>query len=443
MNIGLIAMSGIRALDEELLALGLTLPGFVERSKTIASLPSLGLLTLAGMTPGEHRVRYIEVADVRESRSLPTDFDLVAISSFSAQVKEGYELARRYRALGIPVVMGGLHVTSVPDEPVRHGASTVIGEGEVVWPEILRDAAAGELKPVYSARGREFDLADAPMPAFELLDMAKYNRITIQTSRGCPWRCSFCASSILLTNRYKQKPVAKVLAEIDKVRSLWRRPFVEFADDNAFVNRAWWRAFLPALAKRKVKWFAETDVSVAEDGELLKMMRDAGCVEVLIGFESPVEDGLDDLEMRRNWKRARFPRYRRAIEAIQSHGIRVNACFVVGLDGQGPGVFDAVYDFVEEAVPYDVQITYPTPFPGTPLYRQLQTEGRLLAEGAWERCTLFDINFRPKRMTVEVLRAGFHDLARRLYSDAFTKFRRDTFRDKYLRRPAVRAVATA
>src|SRR5947208_13164097 len=105
MKIGMIAMSGVRACDAELLKLGLTLPGFVERSKTIASLPSLGLLTLAGMTPREHYVRYIEVADIREVGTLPSDFDLVAISSFSAQVKEGYELARRYSALGVPVVM--------------------------------------------------------------------------------------------------------------------------------------------------------------------------------------------------------------------------------------------------------------------------------------------------------------------------------------------------
>ncbi len=127
----MIALSGIRACDAELLELGLTLPGFVERSKTIASLPSLGLLTLAGMTPPQHRIRYIEVADVRECGDLPGDFDLVAISSFTAQINEAYELARRFRAIGVPVVMGGLHVTSVPDEPAMHGASAVIGEGEI------------------------------------------------------------------------------------------------------------------------------------------------------------------------------------------------------------------------------------------------------------------------------------------------------------------------
>ena len=443
LNIGLIAMSGVRALDPELLALGLTLPGFVERSKTIASLPSLGLLTLAGMTPATDRVSYLEVADLKTVGELPTDFDLVAISSFSAQVKEGYELARRYTARGVPVVVGGLHATSVPGEPRRVGASAAVGEGEVVWPEILADARRGSLKWLYDARGREFNMADAPVPAFELLDMDKYNRITVQTSRGCPWKCSFCASSILLTGRYKQKPVAKVLAEVDKVSSLWRRPFIEFADDNAFVNRAWWKQFLPQLERRKVKWFAETDLSVAEDDVLLAMMRDAGCAEVLIGFESPVAEGLDDLELNRNWKKTRFPRYRQAIERIQSHGIRVNACFVVGLDGHGPGIFDALYDFVEQTTPFDVQVTYPTPFPGTPMYQQFKQQGRLLEDGAWERCTLFDINFRPTHMSVEELRGGFHDLVRRLYSDEFTKHRRDTFKEKYLRRPMTRAMRMA
>ncbi len=134
MKIAMIAMSGIRACDAELLELGLTMPGFVERSRTIASLPSLGLLTLAGMTPRQHEVCYLEVADVRDAERVPDDFDLVVISSFSAQIEEGYELARRFRALRVPVVLGGLHVTSVPDEPAACGASAAIGEGENVWP---------------------------------------------------------------------------------------------------------------------------------------------------------------------------------------------------------------------------------------------------------------------------------------------------------------------
>jgi radical SAM superfamily enzyme YgiQ (UPF0313 family) len=410
----------------------------VERSKTIASLPSLGLLTLAGMTPREHDVRYLEVADLNDVEGLPGDFDLVAISSFTAQMTEGYELARRYVAAGIPVVMGGLHVTSVPHEAGRFGATAALGEGEIAWPRILRDARRGRLQPVYDARGREFDLAHAPMPAFELLDIDKYNRLTVQTSRGCPWRCSFCASSILLTRRYKQKPPALVLREIDKICELWPRPFIELADDNAFVNRAYWHKLLPELARRNIRWFAETDLSVSEDEELLRSLRRAGCAQVLIGFESPTEEGLDGVELRRNWKLRKWPHFKEAIHRIQSYGIRVNACFALGLDGHTTAVFDALYDFVEDAVPFDVQITYPTPFPNTPLYDQLKGAGRLTHDEQWHRYTLFDINYRPKPMSVTQLRSGFHDLSSRLYNESFTRWRRDGFRDEARRGGAAR-----
>ncbi len=286
MRIGLIAMSGIRVCDAELLRLGLTLPGFVERSRTIASLPSLGLLTLAGMTGSEHAVEYIEVEDLRQVTALPDGFDLVALSSFSAQISEAYELADRLRATGIPVVIGGLHATSLPAEAGSHADAVVVGEGEPVWLDVVRDAARGALRPVYRSE-RRFDLARAPMPAFHLLDPARYNRLTVQASRGCPFRCEFCASSILLTPRYAQKPVDLVLAEIDRIREIWSRPFLEFADDNALIDKVYWKRLLERLRSRRVHWFAETDLSVHEDEGTLDLMRASGCSEVLIGLESP------------------------------------------------------------------------------------------------------------------------------------------------------------
>ena len=428
MRIALVAMSGIRVVDTDLVALGLTLPGFVERAKTIASLPSLGLLTLAGMTPPEHEVRYFEVADLAGGAHIPTDFDLVAISSFSAQIQEGYALARRFREAGVPVVMGGLHVTVLPEEAVAAGASAVVGEGEVVWPEILADAARGALRPVYDARYRPFDLSASPMPRYELLEVDRYNRLTVQASRGCPWRCTFCASSILMVPRYKQKPVDRVLAEVDRIREVWPRPFLEFADDNAFVNRSYWWALLPELERRDVRWFAETDLSVHEDPEFLRALRRVGCKQVLLGFESPVDEGMDGIETRRNWKWEKRGLYREVVRRVQAEGIRVTACFVLGLDGHTPAVFDEVFRFAEEAVPFDVQITYPTPFPGTPMHRRWKREGRLTHDGQWNRCTLFDISFRPTPMTAEELRAGFHDLTRRLYAEDFTAWRREEAR---------------
>ena len=319
--------------------------------------------------------------------------------------------------------MGGLHVTAVPEEAARHVDAIVIGEGESVWPEVLDDLSRGALKPVYDARQRPFDLSNAPMPAFGMLDMARYNRITVQTSRGCPLKCSFCASSIMLTPKYKQKPADKVLAEVDRICELWRKPFLELADDNSFVNMRYWRALLPELAKRRVRWFTETDISVADDEELLALLAGAGCVEVLVGLESPTPDALTNID-RSGWKQKRAARARENVRLIQSYGIRVNGCFIVGLDAHDEQVFDDIFEFARETQLFDVQITLPTPFPGTPMYRQYAEEGRLTHPTDWERYTLYDLNFRPMRMTGKRLVEGFHDLSKRLYGDEFTRWRR-------------------
>jgi radical SAM superfamily enzyme YgiQ (UPF0313 family) len=423
-HIAFVAMSGVRVCDEELLKLGFTLPGFVERSKAIASLPSLGLLTLIGMTPADRFGRtYVEVPSLAELPDLPGPFDLVAISCLTARIRDAYELAARFRAAGAKVAIGGLHVTALPEEAARHADVIVIGEGESVWPELLEDLSRDTLKTAYDARERPFDLADSPMPAFEVLDLERYNRITVQTTRGCPLKCSFCASSILLTPKYKRKPAEKVLAEIDRIRELRRKPFIELADDNSFVDKRYWRALLPELAKRRVRWFTETDLAVADDEELLAMLAESGCVEVLIGLESATPEALDDID-RSGWKRKRAAHARENVERIQRHGIRVNGCFIVGLDAHGEEVFDDVFDFVRETRLFDVQITIPTPFPGTPMYRQLAAEGRLTHPTDWERYTLYDLNFLPKQMTATRLVEGFHDLSKRLYSSEFTRWRR-------------------
>lgn len=424
-------MSGIRACDKELLSIGLTLPGFIERSKTIASLPSLGLLTLIGMTPEDRFERsYHEVRALAEVGDLPGPFDLVAISSLTAQISDAYGLAARFRAVGAKVIMGGLHVTALPSEAARHADSVVIGEGESVWPEVLEDFERGRLRPVYDARQRPFDLAYAPLPAFEMLDVRRYNRLTVQTSRGCPLKCSFCASSIQLTPKYKQKSADKVLAEIDRILTLFPTPFIELADDNSFVDKRYWRALLPELAKRRVRWFTETDLSVADDEELLALLASAGCAEVLVGLESPTSNALVGID-RSGWKRGRADRAQANVRLIQSYGIRVNGCFIVGLDAHTDQVFEDIFNFVRETELFDVQITLPTPFPGTPMYDQYAREGRLTYPTNWQRYTLFDLNFRPMRMTEMQLVEGFRNLMKRLYSQEFTRWRRDRFRRHY------------
>lgn len=428
-RIGFIAMSGVRAHNAELTQLGLTLPGFVDRNRIIASLPSLGLLTLAGLTPRKFDVEYHEIADLRKLSELPTDFDLVALSTFTAQFYEACDVADYYRSRGVPVVMGGITASSLPEQTKEFCTSVVLGEGEPLWPEVLRDFENGGLKPFYAqSPSGQFDLRDAPMPRFDLLDPDKYNRITVQTSRGCPHKCEFCASSILLTSRYKVKPVEKVIAEIREIKKIWPRPFIEFADDNSFVHREHYKRLLRELAKEKLRWFTEADVRVADDGELLGLMRDSGCQQVLIGLESPRGASLDGVELKTNWKAHQQEYYRDAIAKIQSYGITVNGCFILGLDGDTPEVFDDVLAFVRDSGLYEVQITFLTAFPGTPLYARLKQEGRIIRDKAWELCTLFDINFIPRNMTVGDLQAGFLKLAKHLYSAEETQTRRRRFK---------------
>ncbi len=428
MKLGLIAMSGLRALSPELTELGLTLPGFLERNRVIASLPSLSLLTLAGMTPRAIDISYLEIPDLSKVLDLPGEFDVVGIASYSAQIKDAYRLADRYRQQGTKVILGGLHVTALPQEASAHADCLVLGEAESVWPEVIKDLQRDDLQPLYDARPLSFDLAKAPMPRFDLLEPENYNRLTVQTQRGCPFNCEFCAASLRIAPKFKVKPVEKVISEIRKIKEIWPRPFIEFADDNSFANRAHAKRLLRALAVENVRWFTETDISLAEDGELLALLRDSGCAQVLIGLESPTRKALDGLEKSANWKAKQLDRYRAAIERIQSHGIAVNGCFILGLDGTDSTSFAEILDFAKTSNLYDVQVTLQTAFPGTPLYGRLRKEGRLLQDDAWETCTLFDVNFQPENMSVAELENGFRGLVRELYSDNTTQRRRKQFR---------------
>ncbi len=428
MKIGFLAMSGVRVRDEELIELGLTLPGFVERGRVIASLPSLGALYLAAVTPSAHELKYYEAeADGSEPEDVYT-CDLVAISTFSAQVQEAYAIASRLRQRGVVVAMGGLHVSVMPEETQQQVDHVIVGEGERVWPAVVEAVENG--LPGRTWNAAEFGLVDLrslPIPRYDLLDGRPYNRFTVQTSRGCPWRCDFCASTIMLGLKYRKRPVEHIVRDIQAVRDLRAHPFIEFADDNTFVDKRWGKELCRALIPLGIKWFTETDITVADDPELLALLAQSGCRQLLIGLESPDSSSLEGVELRANFKAKSAGRYLEAVHRIQSFGITVNGCFVLGLDDHTPAIFERIHDFVNELNLYDVQITVMTPFPGTPLYDRLLEEDRLLQPTAWDLCTLFDVNFVPKRMSPKELRKGLHELTRRLYDPAALKRRRSRF----------------
>jgi radical SAM superfamily enzyme YgiQ (UPF0313 family) len=418
MKIGLLAMSGIRAHDPELMRLGLTLPGVVERGRVVASLPSLGLLYLAAVTPPGHELHYFEATEDGAEPKALYECDLVAISTFSAQVFEAYRVADRLRRAGVQVAMGGLHVSVRPEEAEEHADHVIIGEGEQVWPAVVRAAAAGERPRRWdAAQFSPVDVRSLPTPRFDLLGTRPYNRFPVQTARGCPWRCDFCASNIMLQRPYRKRPVEDVARDLRVISRLVKRPFIEFADDNTFVDKEWGKELCRQIEPLRLKWFTETDITVGDDEELLRLMRAARCREVLIGLESPEPTALDGIEMRSNFKARCFDDYKQSLRRIQAHGIMVNGCFILGLDRHTPEIFQHVLDFALAVPLYDVQITVLTPFPGTPLYDRLLREGRLLEPRRWDLCTLFDVNYLPKNMTPDELRKGLYWLTERLYSE--------------------------
>lgn len=425
-KITFVAISGVRIYNQELVKKGLTLPGFVERAQVIASMPSLGLLTLAALTPEHHQVRYLECPEYDEDFAQGLDADLVALSSFTAKAAQMYRLADALRARGITVVLGGLHCTLAPDEAQAHADALVVGEGEPVWPLLLRDFEGGTLRKRYGPSAfHAYPLSSAPIPRYELLELEKYNRLSVQTARGCPLHCEFCASSRIFGG-YKRKPVPHVKREIEAIKRLWPTPFIELADDNTFVDKKWSRQLVSALGDAGVPWFTETDVSVADDPHLLDLLAASGCRQLLIGFEAPSAAALDGIDAG-GFKQRRAHSYLRAIDAIQSRGISVNGCFILGLDTQGPGVFEEIERFVAHSGLTEVQLTVLTPFPGTALYRRLEAEGRLLFPGQWERCTLFDVAFQPKKMSVAQLEEGLATLMGTVYSSEATRHRKRLF----------------
>ncbi len=422
-----VAVSGVRIFDTELLSLGLSLPGFVERGKVIASMPSLGLLTLAGATPKPWTVSYEEApGDVEEAfTQLRTQSpDLVAISFLSARAHDAYRLADMFLAEGFKVVLGGLHVSMCAEEAMAHASAIVIGQGEWIWPQILQDFENSALLPRYGSLLTTEALDTSPVPRFDILDIDRYNRIPVQSTRGCPLDCSFCAASRLISP-YKRKSADRVRLEIQKVTERWPAPFIELADDNTFVNKKWGRELAAVLGEFKgLKWFTETDISLGDDLELIEALARSGCSQVLVGLESVSPESLAHGTDSGQWKKKQREAYTRQIKTIQDHGISVNGCFVFGFDDDTPETFDATREFIEESELSEVQVTLLTPFPGTKLYRDLLAQGRLIDPLAWHKCTLFDVNFVPKNFSPTELRDQFAELVGSVYSEAATNHRR-------------------
>lgn len=427
-HVTFVPLTGFRLREEALLELGMSLPGLAPRTKAIGQLPALGLLTLAGMLPEDWTCDYLPAErcdDELVERITGQRPALVAISALTASIEEAYGLCDRLRERGLRTVLGGLHVTACPDEAAGHADAVVVGSAEGVWRDVLADAAAGALRPVYRSRGRVAG-GDWPLPRLDLLGQAP-PRYTLQTQRGCPLACDFCAASRLL-GPFQEKPLAAIRQELAAIRRIDSRPLVELADDNTFAGSRDPQPLLEALRDANVRYFTEADWRIGERPEVLSGLAESGCAQVLVGIESLVfrYPGMGA-------KLSELKRIMTSVEQIQDAGVPVNGCFIVGANGETRQSLDRLVQFILGSPLAEVQLTLQTPFPGTALRRRLENEGRLLTNRGWPFYTLFDVTYQPDCLSASELERGFREAVSAVFSREATE-RRSALRRRILRK---------
>ena len=397
-------------------------------------LPNLGLLTLAALTGEEFEVSYHD----ENVAALPRGehFDIVALTSMTCQAPRAYRLAERYRAAGAHTVLGGIHPTVLPEEAGDHADTVITGEGEFSWPLFLRDFLAGSPRRRYRAGGF-CDMAQLPVPRYDLIPAGAYRAIPLQVGRGCSLGCEFCSVGAVHGTRYRHKTLEQVHAEIAAIHAVSKaaRPRIFFTDDNLHLHRPFLGSLLETVTPLKINWMAQMDAAAAKDPALLRLMADSGCTQLLVGFESLNPDNLA-LIQEHGPKRTLFAEYGELVRTIQSHGIRVLGMFIVGLDEDRPGVFRQLRDFILETRMHDAQITIQTPLPGTALRDRLARAGRLLADGGWSRYNFFDVLFRPLHLTRGQILRGQSRLYREIHAPAAVAARQRYWLELFRSRPA-------
>lgn len=411
-HVAFVSFVGLRVREEELAELGISLPGLGNRLAAVAELPALGLLTLAAQIPPGWTCSYHEVDKWSEqlvdkiSHESPC---VVAISALTASILEAYGFSDTLRRRGMFTAIGGLHATACPNEASVHADAVIVGDGESTWNQVLEDAWSGTPRQVYRAQ-QPFDLRDSIPPRFDLAATVPRSRFTVQTQRGCPFACEFCAASRLL-GTFREKPAFLVQKELEELTKLTVGPVIELADDNTFAGPRNPDELLTVLSEANIRYFTETDWRIGERLELLRLLAASGCVQVLVGIESLVHDYLGF-----GSKRADLERVMAALDAIQDYGISVVGCFVLGADGETRNSAMHLTQFLLDCRLADVQVTLQTPFPGSPLRNRLAREGRILKDRGWDHYTLFDLTFVPDSMGVEELENSYKELARAIYS---------------------------
>jgi radical SAM superfamily enzyme YgiQ (UPF0313 family) len=376
-----------------------------------ARIPNLALPILAALSPADVEISFTD--DLLTPIDLKKDLkevDLVGITVLSKTALRAYDIADAYRRKGIPVVLGGIHPTALPEEAKEHADSVVLGEAEEVWPHLIEDARMGNLKPFYRQEGYT-DLSKIPIPRREILPKRGYLPLdVVQVTRGCPYRCEFCTVQKFFGEAYRFRPISDVVDEVRRLPHRW----MMFNDDNIIGNPSYSVDLLKALVPLKKKWFSQASLSGLKKIENVEWLAKSGCTSLLIGFESLSKKNLMTSKKFQNDP----AEYREIIESLHRHGIAICGSFIFGFDEDDPSVFEETVSFAIQTKLFLAIYMILTPYPGTTFYDRVRNEGRLVQDQWWllEMPEDYAPYFLPMKMSAEALREGWQRAWKEFYS---------------------------
>ncbi len=372
-------------------------PNIGDRPSTDAMTP-LVFSILSAMTPA--RIDRVLYDDRLERIPFDEPTDLVAMTVETYTARRSYAIANEFRRRGVPVVMGGYHPTFMPEEAMQFADAVAVGDAEGIWPQILADAEAGQLKPVYRQAGLQ--PLDYVQPDRSIYRGKRYSPIPlVQYARGCKFACEFCSINAFYGRALRQRPLREIIREIEGLE----RKHIFIVDDNIFVDEAKATEFFEALIPLRIRWSCQVSIDVTRNPKLLDLMRRSGCISVLIGFESLNPDNLR--QMKKHWN-VRHQDYDTSIARLKDIGVMIYGTFVHGYDQDTPDSFKRNVEFALRHKFFLANFNPLTPTPGTALYTRMKKEGRLINDPWWLDPTFRygRATFHPKGMTAQQLEEG-------------------------------------
>ncbi len=366
--------------------------------------PSSTLQQIAALTPKKHSVTIVD----ERYKDVPfsSKYDLVGISSLTYNVYRGYEIAKKYKEMGVPVVFGGYHASLMPDEVKEHADSVVVGEAELTWPQLLKDLEHGEMKKIYTSP--RVVKAEEIIPARHDIGVFTPFAQAIQATRGCPVGCEWCAMNRVEGRTFRARPIEDVIKEMKSVDA----KTIFFADASITINPKYTKALFKEMKKlnKKFECFGNINV-VAKDEEFLQLAKEAGVTKWYLGIESISQENINQAGKSTN----KVSDYRKAVQNIKKDGMDVTGFFIFGLDGDNPETFDRTLEAMNKFGLDEASFSILTPYPGTPLFYRMKKEGRI-TNFDWSDYDEGKVNYTPKNMTQEELLEGIRRISLEFYS---------------------------